>query len=193
MTLTRSTVLQHAVPAVFAGWFVASVLGQHPDRSYDRVRRLDRTGTGVLIPNWRFFAPNPAVEDQHFLYRLASADLTEHTEWREVFTSAPRQLTHAFWFPGRRTEKAVFDVAAALVNGPEKTAKGATAAAAARDLICDFVRYRLTPEPGYPLFQVLLVRYAGYDHSEDPKYDMVFDYRPVAGDGATAARLRGAA
>jgi len=26
---------------------------------------------------------------------------------------------------------------------------------------------------------VLLVRYSGYDHSEDPKYDLVFDYEEV--------------
>lgn len=173
-------VLEKTVPAVFAGWFVATVLSQHPDRSYDKARNLDRTGTGILIPNWRFFAPNPAVEDQHFLYRLASEDHSRHTEWREVYQIVPRKMAHAFWFPGRRIEKAVFDVASTLVHNPgAMTPLHRRAKESAYQLINDFVRQRLTPEPGYPLFQVMLVRYAGYDHSEDPKYDMVFDYERV--------------
>lgn len=172
--------LQYAVPVALAGWFVASVLGQHPDRSYDKTRRLDRTGTGILIPNWRFFAPNPAVEDQHFLYRLATEDKTDHTLWREAYTIQPRKLVHAVWFPGRRIEKAVFDVAATLTNdGGTNSPRQREARESAQKLICEFIRRRLTPEPGYPLFQVMLVRYSGYDHSEDPKYDIIFDYERV--------------
>jgi hypothetical protein len=177
--LSASALGRQAIPAIFAGWFVATILSQHPDRSYDKARNLDRTGTGILIPNWRFFAPNPAVEDQHFLYRLANEERTEHTEWREVYSSVPRRLVHAFWFPGRRIEKAVFDVAASLLHTSGATPQHQEAKQAAYRLINEFIRRRLTPEPGYPLFQVLLVRYSGYDHSEDPKYDMVFDYEKV--------------
>ncbi|MFE7484443.1 hypothetical protein ACPEIF_34070 [Streptomyces sp. NPDC012600] len=175
-----STVIERAVPALLAGWFVASVLGQHPDRGYDKVRSADRTGTGILVPNWRFFAPNPAVEDQHFLYRLASEDRTRHTEWREVYPITPRKLIHAFWFPGRRAEKAVFDVASTLLHNPgAMTPLHEEAKQGAYQLINEFARRCITPEEGFPLFQVLLVRYSGYDHSEDPKYDMVFDYEKV--------------
>jgi hypothetical protein len=173
-------VLERAVPLVLAGWFIVSVLSQHPDRSYDKARRLDWTGTGVLIPNWRFFAPNPAVEDQHFLYRLANEDKSKHTPWREAYTIQPRRLMHAVWFPGRRIEKAIFDVASTLTsNTGTSSPKLMEAKTAARQLINEFIRRRLTPEPGYPLFQVMLVRYSGYDHSEDPKYDIVFDYEKV--------------
>ncbi|MEV1051417.1 hypothetical protein ACFWZR_03930 [Streptomyces sp. NPDC059017] len=175
-----STVMERAVPALLAGWFVASVLGQHPDRSYDKVRSGDKTGTGILIPNWRFFAPNPAVEDQHFLYRLANEDKSRHTEWREVYAITPRKLAHAFWFPGRRAEKAIFDVASTLLNNPgAMTPLHREAKESAYALVNEFVRRRITPEAGFPLFQVLLVRYSGYDHSEDPKYDLVFDYEKV--------------
>lgn len=177
---TTEAVLGRAVPALLAGWFVASVLGQHPDRGYDKIRNADRTGTGILIPNWRFFAPVPAVEDQHFLYRLASEDRTRHTEWREVYAINPRKMIHALWFPGRRVEKAVFDVASTLMNNAgAMTPLHQEAKQAAYGLVNEFVRRRLTPEPGYPLFQVMLVRYSGYDHSEDPKYDMVFEYEKV--------------
>lgn len=174
-------VVDKAVAAGFAAWFMATLLAQHPDRSYDKIRRIDRTGTGVLLPNWRFFAPNPAVEDQHFLYRLADAELEEHTEWRTVYDIEPRRMAHAFWFPGRRHEKAIFDVASTLL---QNRASGMPTQEESREgairLVNDFVRTRITPEEGYPHFQVLLVRYAGYDHTEKPVYDMVLDYAEVA-------------
>lgn len=173
-------IVDTAVTAGFAAWFVTSAVSQHPDRSFERARKLDRTGSGVMIPNWRFFAPNPAVEDQHFLYRLASADHKQHSEWRAVYEIEPRRLMHAIWFPGRRQEKAIFDVASTLLEN-----RGAAvpiqkqAAAAAQRLVKNFVRTRIEPEEGFPYFQVLLVRYAGHDHSETPIYDMIFDYEKV--------------
>jgi hypothetical protein len=174
-------VLDVALPALFASWFISTVLCQHPDRGYDKVRKLDKTGSGIGIPNWRFFAPEPAVEDQHFLYRLANEDKTEHSEWRSCFTIAPRKAIHAIWFPGRRVEKAVFDVASTLLNNKNNNSPlNEKARVAAHDLMVDAVRRRLTPEPGFPYFQIMLIRYSGYDHSEPPKYDMVFDYEKVA-------------
>ncbi|WP_424216408.1 hypothetical protein ACN20G_30185 (plasmid) [Streptomyces sp. BI20] len=176
-----STLLERAVPVALAAWFTASVLAQHPDRGFDKVRKADKTGTGIAIPNWRFFAPTPAVEDQHFLYRLATADKSSHTEWRAVYEITPRRLAHAFWFPGRRIEKAVFDVASTLVHNPgAMTPLHEEAKRSAYRLVNEFVRARLEPTPGHPLFQVMLVRYSGYDHSEDPQYDLVFDYEQVA-------------
>lgn len=163
---------------LFAAWFVATVVSQHPDRSFDKLRKYDKTG--ILIPNWRFFAPEPAVEDQHFLYRLATEDKTGHTEWRSVFEASPRKAVHAVWFPGRRQEKSVFDVAASLTGNPNTmNPLHAEARRASFRLIADFVRARLDRYPGYPLFQIMLVRYSGYDHSEDPKYDLISDYEPV--------------
>ena len=173
-----SRVVDRALTGFFAAWFAATVISQHPDRNYDRLRKHDRTG--ILIPNWRFFAPEPAVEDQHFLYRLADADHEEHTEWRSVFEAVPRRAVHAVWFPGRRVEKSIFDVAATLMSNPNTmNPLHAEARKASYGIIVDFVRKRLTPEPGKPHMQVMLVRYAGYDHSEDPKYDLISDYELV--------------
>ncbi|MFE9190988.1 hypothetical protein ACFYL6_15370 [Micromonospora sp. NPDC007208] len=162
-----------------SSWFVASVISQHPDRSYDKLRKFDKTG--IFIPNWRFFAPEPAVEDQHFLYRLATADKSSHTEWRSVYEVAPRRAIHGIWFPGRRIEKSIFDVAATLTsNTNTNNPMTERARESAYRLIVDFVRNRVQPEPDHPLMQLMLVRYAGYDHSEDPKYDLIMDYEPVA-------------
>ncbi|WP_139738608.1 DUF5819 family protein [Actinomyces wuliandei] len=172
--------LRRLLPAVFAVWLVVTALSQHPDRSFDRVRQVDRTGTGLLIPNWRFFAPNPAVHDQHFLYRLANEDRSDHTPWMSVYEAEPRRWWHAFWFPARRMEKSIFDAASTILNNQAASVPTEKEAVeSAKRLVTSFVRARVTPREGYPYFQVLLVRYSGYDHSENPLYDMVFDYEPV--------------
>lgn len=168
-------VVAGAVPTVLAGWFIASVLCQHPDRNYDKARALDVVG--LALPDWRFFAPNPAVEDRHFVYRLASEDRKRHTEWRAVSQIENRRLTQAFWFPGRRMEKALVDVAGLLVlDRKAKSRAGIEAKKSFETLVKRFVQARVEPDPEYPLYQFMLVRYAGYDHDESPKYEMISRY-----------------
>lgn len=70
-------------------------------------RRLDPLN--ALIPNWRFFGPQPAMHDCHLLYRdeLAGGEMTD---WREVEVVEERRTSHMLWHPNRRREKVIFDV-----------------------------------------------------------------------------------
>jgi hypothetical protein len=61
-----------------------------------------------LIPEWKFFAPNPARGDFHLLYRDRLADGTL-TPWTEVAPGEPRRWWNIVWNPGRRGRKALFD------------------------------------------------------------------------------------
>lgn len=65
--------------AGFATWLTATALCQHPDRSFDRLRGSAAGRT--LIPDWRFFAPNPALHDFHVLHRVVLAG-GDATPWR---------------------------------------------------------------------------------------------------------------
>ena len=66
--------LSVAIELVLCGWWVVTLLSQHAQRTFDRLRPLDRIG--LVIPNWRFFAPEPAVHDFHLLYRIRDLDET---------------------------------------------------------------------------------------------------------------------
>ncbi|MGG7572959.1 hypothetical protein [Streptomyces sirii] len=57
----RSEIARRAVAASPAGWFTAPVLSRHPNATLNRLRLYDPFS--MLIPNWRFFAPNPARHD----------------------------------------------------------------------------------------------------------------------------------
>lgn len=174
-------VLERGLTFGLAGWLVATILSQHTDPSLDRVRRLDDKLGNTVIPNWRFFAPNPAVEDVRVLYRFANKDKSEHTSWMECETISPRKWSQVFWFPRRRFEKAVFDVHQALIL--RLTDRGGNWAGAATDGLIDmlnaYVRKISTPEGHFYWQQILLVRFSGNDLEAVPEYDAVLDYAPI--------------
>ena len=94
---------------IFGAWAIATILSS-AGYVRDRVRALDVLG---VVPEWRFFGPNPGRSDFHLLYRdgLATGELTG---WIEVPLILPRPW-HAFAFnPDRRPAKALMDLAVDL-------------------------------------------------------------------------------
>lgn len=102
-----------ALYGLFATWFTATVVGQKLYRDQTKLSRWDRLH--LVIPDWRFFAPNPGVHDHHLLMRDRTAD-GEVTGWREISSVEQRTVLHALWHPHRRAEKTVFDATAELLR-----------------------------------------------------------------------------
>jgi hypothetical protein len=149
------------------GWLLATTLSQHPNRAFDRFRKYDRTG--AMLPNWRFFAPEPAVHDYRVLYRVLHAD-GEQTTWREATALGDRRLRQALYFPDRRRDKAVSDVCNEML-GYLNTHEDLTLLPAYR-LMRDHVAAVVARDEtscGIDGFQFLVVRAAGYDDDE-PEY-----------------------
>ncbi|WP_018133655.1 hypothetical protein [Acaricomes phytoseiuli] len=61
------------------------------------------------IPQWRFFAPNPGVENLHVMYRTGTEG--NWGQWREISFRKKWRFYSAVWNPGGRAAKALFDVA----------------------------------------------------------------------------------
>lgn len=105
--------LRDAVRGPGAAWRLAgaallatTIAAQHPHPLFNRVRMKDPLS---IVPNWRFFAPHPAVHDSHLLYRTLSVE-EETSEWIQLSLAPDRTLQHMVWFPDRRLGKAIFDV-----------------------------------------------------------------------------------
>ncbi|MDK6259793.1 hypothetical protein QP119_05060 [Corynebacterium frankenforstense] len=173
----------HLVVGTFGAWLVATVLSQHPDSALDRVRRWDDGVGNTVIPNWRFFAPNPAVEDVRIMYRFANKERTEHSAWKELQTISPRSIAQVLWFPGRREEKAVFDAHQTIMVGMGTLASGKDVGGrlekAVNDsitLLNEFVLRKAEVPTTADCLQVMLVRFAGNDPEARPICDAVLDY-----------------
>jgi hypothetical protein len=102
-----------ALYGLFATWFGLTVVGQKLYRDQSRRSRWDKLY--LIVPDWRFFAPNPGIHDHHLLLRDQLTDGTL-TGWREISSLEERTLLHSVWHPHRRAEKTVFDASAELLR-----------------------------------------------------------------------------
>ncbi|RNL83155.1 hypothetical protein [Halostreptopolyspora alba] len=163
-------------------WFLVTASAQHPNRAFDRLRGRDPTG--LLIGNWRFFAPEPAQHDFHILYRVLRGDGSQ-TLWRAATWIQPRSWRQTFWFPEHRREKAVFDLVNELVMlGDELVGNDVTPLPAYR-LLRDHVHRVAAAEyadddPPAQGFQFLIARHSGHDDEEEPEYLLVSPFVPFA-------------
>ncbi len=165
-----------------AAWFGVTVLSQHPQQIFDRFRRYDYTG--LLIGNWRFFAPEPAQHDFHVLHRVLLADDAQ-TPWVETTHIPKRIWRQMVWFPERRQDKAVFDICAELIVSMAQPGLDLTRVPAYQ-VLCDHVElvvrkeHRAGPTPKG--FQFVIARSTGYDESNDPDYLLISQFIPLQED-----------
>ncbi|WGD37474.1 hypothetical protein [Lysinibacter sp. HNR] len=145
----------------------ATVLGitffsQHPNRSFDRFRAADKLG--FWLPNWRFFAPEPAQNDYHLLHRTLDREEKE-SPWQDTYSVTPRKVRHIAWFPDRRTDKGLFDVISEIIPTLQKSQDFITTRPAYR-ILENFIRHRLNATTGAALvgFQFMIVSSTGYEY-----------------------------
>ncbi|MFE2945151.1 hypothetical protein ACFXKG_39910 [Streptomyces sp. NPDC059255] len=159
---------------------LATVAAQHPHPAFDRSRARDLFS---LIPNWKFFAPNPAVHDFHYVYRTLEPG-GGTSDWREIELIEPRRMSQAFWFATRRSEKAVFDICTAILQMAVKGGPGDVQNSSSYEVLVQFIRKTILDTPGTGAgvqgFQFAVVRAAGHDETEDPETLFVSPYTPMA-------------
>src|SRR5215212_2212851 len=93
-------------------WFAISAICQVPSKLEKWLRAHDVCS---LIPRWHFFAPNPGTRDFPLLYRDRLSDGCV-SRWREVPLCKPPRGIAAVWNPGRRHNKAFFDITQELTT-----------------------------------------------------------------------------
>jgi hypothetical protein len=173
------------VIAGLAGWFGVTLANQHPNRSFDLLRRYDRIG--VLIPNWRFFAPIPGQHDYRLLHRVITAD-GQPGGWRVSVDIVPRKWHHGLWHPDRRRNKAAFDLCSAVTQFVERDSENLVDTPAfrlIRNHVAHVVRAEHREGPLPRGFQFTIAKDAGYDEAEEAEYVLVSPFVPLAPQGVT--------
>jgi hypothetical protein len=175
-TVDRRGVGATLVAAGLAGWFVATAASQHPLRQFDRLRTYDPLG--LLLPNWRFFAPEPAQHDIRLLHRVLAADGAT-SPWEETYSITGRRPLQMVWFPQRRRDKALFDAVSHLLTCLAIPRVNIASTYAYR-LIEDAVRHRVrrshSTGPSPRGFQFVIAEHAGYDPDVEPTYLMASQF-----------------
>ncbi|MFE3329564.1 hypothetical protein [Streptomyces sp. NPDC059176] len=194
-TLTGSrSVVSRLFTGESAGWRIAgaamlvgTLATQHPHQMFNRLQLKD---TFSVLPNWRFFAPTPAMHDYHFLYRTLSTDSTTSL-WQGIDVIEGRKPWQIAWFPTRRPEKAVFDICSEILHVIDKGFGVVTRTPAYRTLT-EHLRTTITAQGGttdtVKGFQFALARATGYDKSHDPEMVFVSPYTLLGPNAPAVAR-----
>lgn len=166
---------------------LGTVASQHPNPSFDRVKNKDILSS--VFPNWRFFAPEPAQHDYHVIYRTLS-EAGETSQWRLIEVIAGRKFRQIGWYPARRPEKAIFDIASELIANLDK-GMDVVRTYPTYHVLREFVRkqVRMAGADGVKGFQFGLARYTGYDESGDPEVIFVSPYTPLEETANTSASI----
>lgn len=165
----------------------ATAAAQHPNPQFNRVQRKDILS---LLPNWRFFAPNPATHDFHLLYRTLSVT-GESSRWKAVDIISGRKAHQIVWFPKRRPEKACFDVCGELLTVMDKGFPFMMRSPAYR-VLTGYLRRRIQEDGNGDArgFQFTLVRAGGYETAEEPETIFVSPLTPMDPDAPEVTPVR---
>lgn len=175
--MSRIPISRILVYGVFGAWLAASALAQDPTRKFLLTRKLDPTG--AFLPDWRFFAPRPAMHDYHLLMRDELPDGTL-TPWRDVYQINERKWHHAVWFPGRRAEKVIADAVSGLVSFSQLDRRPEEIQLTLAYLtLLNFVTNRVDHAPDAVRTQFLIAISAGYEESEDPGMLFLSNLHPL--------------
>ncbi|MFE7720345.1 hypothetical protein ACFU44_15030 [Nocardia rhizosphaerihabitans] len=173
-------------------WFAVSALCQIPrdvekweaGRAEQWVRAHDVLG---LVPRWHFFAPSPATDDLHLLYRDRWAD-GQLAPWREIGPRRPAKWLGAVWHPGRRQNKALIDITLELLqaglslNGDTERIQTTLPYIAMLNFVCSLPRDHCAHAT-----QFLVMRSKGAD--ENPDHQVLFVSAMHPGGPAVARQV----
>lgn len=101
-------------------WGVLSLVcqGNHPI-----VKSIKSHDVFGLIPNFKFFCPNPVRNDYHLYYRKCNA-LNGWDQWEEICIPKRHRIFSMLWNPGKRERKvftsAIRKIKTTYKNKPER-------------------------------------------------------------------------
>jgi len=101
---------------LYLTWGLLSFLSQGNDRLRKRFKSLDPLG---LIPNYRFFCPDPIRTDYHLYYRLRATD-SQVGDWREITIGKRSRVFGFLWNPLKRDRKIFYKTVKVLRTGGKR-------------------------------------------------------------------------
>ncbi|MBK1787263.1 hypothetical protein [Prauserella cavernicola] len=177
----RQQAVRVAVYATLGGWLGLSVVGQKLFRAPGRRSWWDKLY--LLIPDWRFFAPDPGIHDFHLLYRDELED-GSLTPWKEITSVEERRWSHAFWHPHRRVEKCIFDISKELTKfieechrDPDRPVESVQVSVPYLTLLAHVTEQSHAPATTCTQFLVSIS--AGYDEHDEPRAIFLSALHPV--------------
>lgn len=178
--LTVANIRRGVVYTALGLWFAGTALKNEPTRKWRWSERIDPVA--LVLPDWRFFAPNPGVHDNHILFRDELPD-GEVTDWQEVTVVRQRKLSHIVWYPDRREEKIFFDAIneiAKTVHDERMKDPGDVQITCAYLFLLNYLTHHVEHHDKAIKTQFLITRSDGRAEQEEPLILFLSNLHPVA-------------
>ena len=88
--------------AIFLVWLVLSIVSQFGINKFKR-----NVFSKLLLPEWRFFSPQPLSNDMNLFYRDKNADFI--TQWKPALPELSTRFYNFIYNPNRRIRKTIID------------------------------------------------------------------------------------
>ncbi|AXR73801.1 DUF5819 family protein [Auritidibacter ignavus] len=97
-----------SISCILGAHMTATVLQNTPESFNQNMKKFV---FGWTVPGWRFFAPNPGIQNVHLLVRHVDGESGSGnpTNWSDITPSNSHGLLETLWNPGSRGPKALFD------------------------------------------------------------------------------------
>lgn len=179
--------IRKIIAFIFGSWFTLTLIGQHPGGNHRSRGILTRLSSTIFMPNWAFFAPNPGIYDDHLFYRVKGGD--NFSQWKEIDSTKKSKKSSwlsPFYSQESRRSKGIIDIFSSLeslanvnLSQSDRNAIQAGRQAIANSMVVNAADISKSTSE----YEVMLVRSAGYEQSEDP----VFYYRFTVRSGVADA------
>lgn len=104
MTVRKTGLIEKLVVSGLAVHVALTILDNLPDGNRPLAFRIKELGP---LPQWRFFAPNPGIDDYHLFYRTSSQ--TKWSGWVKIEMANRLGAFSWLWNPHGRPPKVLFD------------------------------------------------------------------------------------
>jgi len=160
---------------VFAAWAVFSLLCQGTSRLKARLKSFDLFN---ILPNYKFFCPNPVRYDYHLYYRTQQKD-NLLSEWQEIPIGKRTSILCSIWNP-RKRERKVFHKAIKTLKGFKKQSSGNLRSPAYQLLLSYIKKHAGQPGCVSTQFRITYKQDLDLQSGEKVFYTSVFhEHRPV--------------
>lgn len=104
---------------LFIVWALLSVLSQSTTKIKNKIKMKDALN---ILPNYKFFCPNPIKHDYYLYYREQLPD-SSWSEWKKIFVGGKMPIICSIWNPFKRDRKVLYKIVKDLKRHTNKKGK----------------------------------------------------------------------
>lgn len=160
----------------FSFWLIVTIVNQFDSAVSQKFKKADVFN---MIPKWTFFAPNPATNDLHLMFRELDNDGSV-SDFKEYIVLKRKHIISTFFNPTKRAKKTLQD----LVRGLSKSCISGSINERNIKVTFNYIALlnfltQAEKKPTTKAIQFMIIRTKGFISSSEPDAILISDFHDV--------------